>query len=50
MRKISAAGMVLFAFTVTFASFDWLMSLEAHWYSTIFGAYVFSGGVMGSPS
>lgn len=48
MRKISAGGMVLFAFTVTFASFDWLMSLEAHWYSTIFGAYVFSGAVMGA--
>ncbi len=45
MKKWSAAGMLLFAFTLTFAGFDWLMSLEAHWYSTIFGVYVFSGSL-----
>jgi len=28
---------------VTFASFDWLMSLDPHWFSTIFGVYVFAG-------
>jgi hypothetical protein len=39
--------MILFAITVTFAAFDWLMSLDAHWYSTIFGVYIFSGGVVG---
>jgi hypothetical protein len=43
MRKISAPGMILFAFTITFAAFDWLMSLDAHWYSTIFGVYIFTG-------
>jgi hypothetical protein len=43
MRKISAPGMLLFALTVSFAAFDWLMSLDPHWYSTIFGAYVYSG-------
>lgn len=47
MRKISAPGMILFAFTLTFASFDWLMSLEGHWYSTIFGVYIFAGSVLG---
>ena len=31
------------AVTVTFAAFDWLMSLHPHWYSTIFGLYFFSG-------
>ncbi len=46
MRRLSAPGMVLFAFTLTFASFDWIMSLDAHWYSTIFGVYVFSGSVL----
>lgn len=45
--KISAPGMILFTLTVTFAAFDWLMSLEAHWYSTIFGVYIFSGSVVG---
>ncbi len=43
MRRISAIGLILFAFTITFASFDWFMSLDPHWYSTIFGVYVFAG-------
>lgn len=42
-RKMSAYGVILFAFTMSFAAFDWLMSLDAHWYSTIFGVYFFSG-------
>jgi hypothetical protein len=46
MRRISAIGMVLFALTLTFASFDWLMSLSADWYSTAFGVYIFSGCVL----
>lgn len=46
MRRLSAGGMVLFALTSTFAAFDWLMSLDAHWYSTIFGVYVFSGSFL----
>jgi hypothetical protein len=45
-RLVSAPGMILFALTITFASFDWLMSLDAHWYSTIFGVYVFSGALL----
>ena len=46
MKRISAPGMILFAMTITFASFDWLMSLEAHWYSTIFGVYIFGGSLL----
>lgn len=45
MRTISAPGMIIFAITTTFAGWDWLMSLEPHWYSTIFGVYFFSGGL-----
>ncbi len=45
-RIISAPGMILFALTLTLASFDWLMSLDARWYSTIFGAYIFSGSFL----
>ncbi|MBN1443439.1 MAG: quinol:cytochrome C oxidoreductase [Planctomycetes bacterium] len=45
MRRWSPAFLLLFALTVTFASFDWLMSLEPHWFSTIYGVYVFSGMV-----
>ncbi|MCX6835409.1 MAG: hypothetical protein NTW07_09810 [candidate division Zixibacteria bacterium] len=43
LRKLSAGGMLLFSVTVTFAAFDWIMSLEPHWYSTIFGVYFFGG-------
>jgi hypothetical protein len=46
LRKISAPGMLLFAVTATFASYDWLMSLDAHWYSTIFGPYIYSGSFL----
>ncbi|TVQ15071.1 MAG: hypothetical protein EA364_03075 [Balneolaceae bacterium] len=41
-RKISAPGILLFSLTVAFASFDWLMSLDFHWFSTMFGVYYFS--------
>lgn len=46
MKAYSAGGMVLFALTITFASFDWIMSLDAHWYSTIFGVYIYSGSYL----
>lgn len=47
MQRRSAPAMVLFALTVTFFAFDLLMSLDPHWFSTIFGVYVFAGGVVG---
>jgi hypothetical protein len=37
MRVLSGPGMVLFVFTVTFASIDWFMSLDPLWSSTIYG-------------
>ena len=40
----SAPGLLLLTLTTTLASFDWVMSLNAKWYSTIFGLYVYSGG------
>ncbi len=48
LRRTSPPAIILFALTLTFASFDWLMSLEAHWYSTIFGVYIFSGATVGA--
>lgn len=35
-RAISGPGLVLWVLTVTFSSVDWLMSLDPHWYSSIF--------------
>lgn len=42
-KKYSAIFLALFAITFSLASFDWLMSIEAEFYSTIFAFYCFSG-------
>jgi hypothetical protein len=36
-RLIAAPGIILYAFTISFAVIDWVMSIDPHWYSTIFG-------------
>jgi hypothetical protein len=43
MQLLSAGGLVAYGLTITFASFDWLMSLEPHWFSTIYGVLVMGG-------
>lgn len=37
LRHLSAPGILIYGLTITFASTDWMMSLEPHWYSTIYG-------------
>jgi len=37
LRRLSGPGLLLYAATVTFASWDWVMSLEPKWWSTILG-------------
>jgi hypothetical protein len=46
METLSGPGLVLFGATVTFASFDWVMSLEPHWFSTVFGLSFMVGQVL----
>lgn len=46
LQSRSALGMVLFAVTLNFAAFDWVMSLDPLWFSTIFGVYLFAGSVV----
>jgi hypothetical protein len=43
MVRLSALFIVVFAVTFSLASFDWLMSLEPHWASTMFAVYTFAG-------
>ena len=43
MQRLSAGGLVAYGLTITFASFDWLMSITPHWYSTIFGVLIIGG-------
>jgi hypothetical protein len=42
MMATSAPSIIAFALTLTFAAFDWLMSQDPHWFSTIFGVYYFA--------
>lgn len=42
-RKVSAWGLLVFALTTAFAGIDLVMSLDPHWFSTMFGVYFFSG-------
>jgi len=43
MQMLSGGGLLAYGFTITFASFDWMMSLEPHWFSTIYGVLILGG-------
>ena len=45
-RRLSSGGLIIFGLTVTFAFIDWIMSLEPHWYSTIYSAMVATGAIL----
>lgn len=44
-RRMSTWGMFLFALSLAFASFDWLMSLDFRFFSTMWPVYIFAGGI-----
>lgn len=41
--KIGAWFMVVFAVTSSTSAWDWMLSIDTHWFSTLYGWYVFSG-------
>jgi hypothetical protein len=43
MQELGGPGILLFGLTVTFAAVDWGMSLEPHWFSTIYGLIIMAG-------
>ncbi len=43
MRSWSAGFLVFFAVTSSTSAWDWIMSIDTHWFSTLFGWYVFAG-------
>ena len=45
-RAFAAPALFLFALSLTFAAFDFLMSLDPHWFSTMFGVYFFAGSCL----
>jgi hypothetical protein len=47
LKRLAPATVLLYAVVLSIVSFDWVMSLEPHWFSTIFGAWFFMGALWG---
>lgn len=47
-RRVTFSSGLLFAVCLTFAGIDWLMALDYHWFSTMWGVYIFSGTALSS--
>lgn len=45
-RRLSAFGLLLLTITFSLAAVDWVMSLMPHWFSTMFGLYMYAGSAM----
>jgi hypothetical protein len=43
IQRLSGFGLVFYALTMTFAGIDWIMSINPHWYSTLFGFLMLGG-------
>jgi hypothetical protein len=46
MSKVSSVGLLLFVVAMSFLGFDWLMSLDPHWFSSLFGAIFLAGSAL----
>lgn len=46
MQFWAPLGLIIFGLSITFAMWDWIMSLDPVWYSTIFGVYFFGGSTL----
>jgi hypothetical protein len=47
MQRWAPLAMILFALTQSFASVDWIKSIDPTWFSTMFGVYFFAAGTTG---
>lgn len=50
MRRVAVIGIPTLAICLTFSSIDWLKALNHHWYSTMWGVYLFAGAAGASMS
>lgn len=46
LQFLGRGSLLLYSLTMTFAAVDWAMSLEPHWYSTIYGILIIGGQVL----
>jgi hypothetical protein len=45
-KAVSGPGLILYAFTISFAAIDWIMSIDPSWISTIFGLLILIGELL----
>jgi hypothetical protein len=50
MRRLAFVALPLFALSITFGAYDWLLGLDYHWFSTMWGVYIFAGAAGSSMS
>jgi hypothetical protein len=50
MRKVAFTSLPLFGLSLTFGAYDWLLGLDYHWFSTMWGVYIFAGAAGSSMS
>ncbi|MEY2519280.1 MAG: hypothetical protein QOF24_1039, partial [Verrucomicrobiota bacterium] len=50
MRKVAFISLPLFGFSLTFGAYDWLLGIDYHWFSTMWGVYIFAGAAGSSMS
>src|SRR4051794_39810202 len=50
MRRVAFISLPLFALTLTFGAYDWLLGVDYHWFSTMWGVYIFAGAAGSSMS
>ena len=50
LQRASGVGLILYGFSMTLAAVDWVMSLEPHWYSTMYGVIYWGGQALAGMS
>ena len=50
MRRLAFVALPLFAAAITFGAYDWLLGIDYHWFSTMWGVYIFAGAAGSSMS
>ncbi len=50
MRRLAFIALPLFGLSITFGAYDWLLGLDYHWFSTMWGVYIFAGAAGSSMS
>jgi hypothetical protein len=50
MRRLAFVALPLFGVSLTFGAYDWLLGIDYHWFSTMWGVYIFAGAAGSSMS